>query len=92
MGRIMLLSSALLIASSSALAGPKCENAKIVLKEQKNVFDEAIKAGQAKMDKKIAIPAKIKLLELFIKLDKDPQCERFLKSIQKDVEAINSAK
>lgn len=92
MGRIVLLTSALLIACSTLLAGPKCENAKLVLTEQKNVFDEATKTGQAKWNKKIAIPAKIKLLELFIKLDKDPQCEMFLKSIQKDVEDINSAK
>lgn len=91
MGKIVLLSSALLIASSSVLAGPKCESAKLVLMEQKNVFDDAIKTGQTKWNKKISIPAKIKLLELFIKMDKDPQCEVVLKSIQKDVEAIKKA-
>jgi hypothetical protein len=87
-----MLASALFLASSSLFAGPKCESAKLVLEQQKDIINEATKAGQAKWNKKISIPAKVKLLELFIKNDKDAQCEIVIKSIQKDIEEIKKSK
>jgi len=89
MSKIVLLIGALALAASSVVAGPKCDSAKLTLEQQKNSFDEATKLGQTKWNKKIAIPAKVKLLEFFIKDGKEAECENFLNSIQKDVEEIN---
>ena len=92
MSRIILLSSALVLTTTALIAGPKCDEAKQFLAEQKTVIENAIKAGQVKWNKKVAIPAKINLLEVFIKKGEDTHCDETLKSIQQDVEALKQAK
>ena len=90
--RNVLLLVGIVALGSSAIAGPKCDNAKAVLADNKAALEAATKENQIKLRAKISIPAKLKLLELAIKSNRETACEKLLESLQKDVEALKAAK
>jgi hypothetical protein len=91
--RLFLLSSAVILVTSTAMASVQCDHAKKELEQDRaSLLAEAKKEDGSEKLKELrkSIPMRIKFLEFAIEKDRDRSCEQLSKVLDKDLETLKN--